>query len=204
MNFRPSLLPLIALACTIIGFAQPELVDSGSTYYRSLVFPVFLVPVVALLVTGVIALTVRWGAVRALVASALLLLAGIILPRTGEAYGLNVGPAYWWFVFAVWLLAWVVVERLVADDAHPTLRVASRSMVPVLFGLTILFLWEAITRGAHVPQVILPPPSMIWARITASVPTLLADFQQTFLKAVLICYALGCGFGFSVYILIDC
>jgi NitT/TauT family transport system permease protein len=44
---------------------------------------------------------------------------------------------------------------------------------------------------------------MIWARITASVPTLLADFQQTFLKAVLIGYIMGCGLGFVFAILID-
>jgi NitT/TauT family transport system permease protein len=44
---------------------------------------------------------------------------------------------------------------------------------------------------------------MIWARIASSGGTLWADFQQTFLKAVLIGYALGCGFGFIVAILID-
>jgi NitT/TauT family transport system permease protein len=49
----------------------------------------------------------------------------------------------------------------------------------------------------------LPPPSMIWQRLVGSLPVLAADFQQTFLKAVLIGYALGCGSGFLVAILID-
>src|SRR5690606_21286132 len=55
----------------------------------------------------------------------------------------------------------------------------------------------------NVPPVLLPPPSSIWARITGSVPLLAADFQQTFLKAVLIGYALGCGAGFLIAIAID-
>lgn len=44
---------------------------------------------------------------------------------------------------------------------------------------------------------------MIWHKLINSLPTLGADFRQTFLKAVLIGYALGCGLGFAVAILID-
>jgi hypothetical protein len=51
---------------------------------------------------------------------------------------------------------------------------------PVLFGATLLALWEGITRGFNVPSVLLPPPSMIWERITNSSDILWADFQQTF------------------------
>jgi NitT/TauT family transport system permease protein len=50
---------------------------------------------------------------------------------------------------------------------------------------------------------LLPAPSEIWLRMTTSVPTLWADFQQTFLKAVLVGYALGCGAGFLIAILVD-
>jgi NitT/TauT family transport system permease protein len=50
--------------------------------------------------------------------------------------------------------------------------------------------------------VLLPPPSQIWTRLLASIPTLWADFQQTF-KAVLAGYAIGCGAGFLVAILVD-
>jgi NitT/TauT family transport system permease protein len=58
-------------------------------------------------------------------------------------------------------------------------------------------------RGLNVPSVLLPPPSMIWARLINSLPTLWADFRQTFLKAVITGYALGCGLGFLVAIAID-
>ena len=76
-------------------------------------------------------------------------------------------------------------------------------VIPILFGAALIILWEVFTRSLHVPQVLLPSPSAIGHRFVNSVPTLWADFQQTFLKAVLIGYALGCLSGFIVAILID-
>jgi NitT/TauT family transport system permease protein len=60
-----------------------------------------------------------------------------------------------------------------------------------------------LVRGFAVPFVIMPPPSAVWTRLIASVPILWADFQQTFLKAVLAGYAIGCGSGFVVAIMVD-
>jgi NitT/TauT family transport system permease protein len=54
-----------------------------------------------------------------------------------------------------------------------------------------------------VPPVLLPPPSAIWVKIIGSLPTLWADFQQTFLKAVLAGFAIGSAAGFLVAILVD-
>ena len=73
---------------------------------------------------------------------------------------------------------------------------------PLAFGLSVLILWEALVRGLGVPAVILPPPSAIVARLFASVPTLTADFVQT-IRGVLAGYAIGCGAGLVVAILID-
>ena len=114
-------------------------------------------------------------------------------------------PAFFWMaLIAAWLFAWLFVERLSKALAPGLTDNAGLGLlIPIAFGVTILVVWEVVTRAGNVPQVILPPPSMIWARITASVPTLLADFQQTFLKAVLIGYVMGCGLGFVVAILID-
>lgn len=54
-------------------------------------------------------------------------------------------------------------------------------LVPVLFGVTILILWEGFVRGFQVPSILqAPAPSMIWARLINSLPTLWADFSQTF------------------------
>ncbi|AUX77290.1 MULTISPECIES: ABC transporter permease [Sinorhizobium] len=103
-----------------------------------------------------------------------------------------------------WLVAWAVNEWLVRQRFESeAANNAARSAVPLLFGVTILVLWEGIVRGFAIPSVLLPAPSMIWARLVNSVPTLTADFRQTFLKSVLTGYALGCGLGFLVAILID-
>ena len=103
-----------------------------------------------------------------------------------------------------WLAAWAFNEWLVRQRFESEIaNRAAHFAVPVLFGITLLVLWEGIVRGFSVPSVLLPAPSMIWQRLINSVPTLMADFRQTFLKAVLTGYALGCGLGFVVAILID-
>jgi NitT/TauT family transport system permease protein len=103
-----------------------------------------------------------------------------------------------------WVAAWVANEWLVRQKpTTPITRRLVRLAVPVLFGTTLLVLWEGIVRGFNIPFVLLPPPSAIWDRIVNSLPTLVADFRQTFLKAVLIGYALGCGSGFLAAIAID-
>lgn len=103
-----------------------------------------------------------------------------------------------------WVVAWGANEWFVQQKPASWLAAKLIGLiVPVLFGITILVLWEGIVRGFNVPTVLLPPPSLIWFRIVTSVPTLVADFKQTFLKAVLIGYVIGCGTGFVVAILID-
>ncbi len=110
----------------------------------------------------------------------------------------------WIAVIAAWLLAWWLVERLSAMRIRASVpRRLVGLAIPLIFGATLLFLWEAVTTGLQVPTVLLPPPSMIWERILNSLPILWADFQQTFLRAVLIGYALGCGIGFAVAIAVD-
>jgi len=103
-----------------------------------------------------------------------------------------------------WGLAWSANQMMVANEpARGPLRTMTGIAVPVLFGITLLVLWEGLTRGFNVPNVLLPPPSMIGERMANSVDTLWADFQQTFLKAVLIGWAVGCTVGFVTAILID-
>ncbi len=105
---------------------------------------------------------------------------------------------------AFWIVAWALNSWLVR--LHPANRAAAQLVnltIPVIFGITLLVLWEGITRGFNVPAVLLPAPSAIWVRITSSMDILWADFTQTFLKAVLVGYAIGCGSGFITAVIVD-
>lgn len=108
------------------------------------------------------------------------------------------------FGLVFWIAAWAFNAWLTKQKfSSPTLSRAANLAVPALFGITLLVLWECLTRGFNVPHVLLPPPSMIWARLISSLPILWADVQQTFFKAVLAGYVMGCGLGFLAAILID-
>ncbi len=104
-----------------------------------------------------------------------------------------------------WLAMWWLNQRLVMINTgtNVLLTRSINLLVPFIFGVTIFVIWELIVRGLEVPSVLLPPPSMIWERITNSLPILWQDFQQTFLKAVIAGYVLGCGSGFIVALLVD-
>jgi len=130
-------------------------------------------------------------------------MAGGLIYWAGQE-GAELGTFYWIMTFAAWLLACYSVARL-ADipTKDPTINQVIAVAIPVMFGAWILILWELVTTGLDVPTVLLPPPSMIGVRFMASIPILWADFQQTFMKAVLIGFVMGCGSGFLVAILAD-
>jgi NitT/TauT family transport system permease protein len=132
----------------------------------------------------------------------LMLIGAVGLLLTLPVY--ETAPAFFWLALVAWWgFAWLFVERL--SQAIREKRVSSRIfglVIPLVFGLVLLLMWEFITRGANVPMVLLPAPSQIFDRLINSLPTLAADFQQTF-KAVLAGYAMGCGAGFLVAILVD-
>lgn len=117
---------------------------------------------------------------------------------------LGAAPGFWALALLAWLLAWQLVARLaVRRGRNHGQEFLLRVFVPLLFGVWILFLWEVLVRGFGVPFVILPPPSAIATTISVSTTTLFADFRQTFLKAVLAGYTMGCLAGFLVAILAD-
>jgi NitT/TauT family transport system permease protein len=100
--------------------------------------------------------------------------------------------------------AWGINSGLATNETTSRLGVRLiRLTVPILFGATLLMLWEVLTRAFDVPTVLLPPPSMIAERLMSSTSILWADFQQTFLKAVLIGYVIGCSAGFLTALAID-
>ncbi len=111
---------------------------------------------------------------------------------------------YFLLITAGWLLGWRCISELAEiRPSRPQTMTALRLLIPAIFGAWVLILWEAVTRGAGVPFILLPPPSAIWERIVGSVPILAADVRQTIFKAVLFGYVVGCAAGFVVAILAD-
>jgi NitT/TauT family transport system permease protein len=130
--------------------------------------------------------------------AAWLLLTGIT-GNEGQAHA-----SFFLLVAAAWLLAWRCVSLLADIQPRSTAAAALlRLVIPAIFGVWLLIIWEASTRGAGIPFILLPPPSAIGLRIVDSIPILAADFRQTILKAVIVGYLLGCSSGFIVAILAD-
>jgi NitT/TauT family transport system permease protein len=121
----------------------------------------------------------------------------------GGAGGLT-SYGFWLFVFGLWAVAWRGLDGIAGVRSLDAGRQRWIDLsVPIAFGLWLVFLWEAGTVGFGVPQVLLPAPSVIAVRFAGSLAILAADFRQTFLLAVLIGYAIGCGAGFLVAVLVD-
>ncbi|WP_424988174.1 ABC transporter permease [Microbulbifer sp. S227A] len=80
---------------------------------------------------------------------------------------------------------------------------AARLAVPLIFGATVLAMWELVVRGLEVPQVILPPPSVIATTFAGNGAMLWGDFVQTILKGALGGYVIGCAAAFLTALLVD-
>ena len=108
-----------------------------------------------------------------------------------------------WVLVALgaWALGWWVNSRLAASPLART--PGGKLAVPVIFGLTILILWEGLVRGLNVSPVILPPPSAVAVRFADSLPILWGDFVQTAVKGALSGYLIGCAAAFATAIVID-
>lgn len=106
-----------------------------------------------------------------------------------------------WIVFgmAIWAAGWganVYLSRL------PRSR-STALAVPVIFGLTLILIWESAVRGFDISPVLLPAPSAIALRFVASTGILWEDFVQTVLKGALSGYVIGCGAAFAMAVIVD-
>lgn len=101
-------------------------------------------------------------------------------------------------IIMLWLLLWQMNAAFARSQAK-----WARFVVPVVFGATLLLLWEVTVRMLDVSPVILPPPTMIAAKFFAETDILWGDFVQTFVKGALSGYVIGCGAAFVTAILID-
>jgi NitT/TauT family transport system permease protein len=109
----------------------------------------------------------------------------------------------WIYLFGLGFLVWKALSLLSAAASQRDAPRALGILVPALFGAWLIYLWQVLVTGFGVPSVLLPSPALIAEVFMASTHTLWADFYQTFLKSVLAGYALGCGSGFLVALLVD-
>jgi NitT/TauT family transport system permease protein len=114
------------------------------------------------------------------------------------------GALYWIFILLLWLAASQAVAGLARLGSlnRPMQRMIDL-LVPVCFGAFLLFLWEVLTVGLRVPMVLLPSPSAIAAKLMSAAPVLAADFVQTFIRAVIPGWIIGCLAGFAVAVAAD-
>ena len=160
-------------------------------------------PLGAFLVVTFLVLVIPQSRLHPALMGLLAIVVGVVL-LTGLNSLVAAAWGFWLTLALCWALAWLFAERLTAYVRAGRIQGGiAVGLVPVMLGLGVLLVWEAVTRGAHVPFVIMPPPSAIGVRLADNVSLLAADFVQTFVKSVLSGYVLGCGLGFVVAIAID-
>ena len=101
------------------------------------------------------------------------------------------------------IIAWLAGWRLNVWLANQPKTRATRLAVPIIFGVTLIVLWECVVRGFEISPVLLPAPTMIAARFAVSTGILWEDFVQTVIKGALTGYVMGCGAAFLTAIAVD-
>lgn len=98
----------------------------------------------------------------------------------------------------IWIAAWGL-NRWLAHSGKGQARI----LVPVIFGVTVLVMWELIVRGLGISAVLLPTPTLIAQTFGQNLGLLWVDFQQTFLKGALGGYVIGCAAAFLAALAVD-
>ena len=105
------------------------------------------------------------------------------------------------FLFSIifWIVAWIINIFIAQSNFAKTKMV----LPPILFGVSLLLIWEASISAFDVSPVSLPAPSLVFIKIVSSVSILWVDFVQTFVKGALSGYIFGCSAAFGVALLVD-
>ncbi len=194
---RPNWQALAAIAAgiaSLLGLPFTATMDTGAS---------LLVTAIVLVAAILSMLKLRPVAEAIILAVASHFAAWLLIGGLADAFG-TASFGYVAALAGAWLLAWRLVTVLSEMKVTtPAMQRTIALVVPAIFGVWILILWEALTRGGGVPFVLLPPPSSIGAKIVTSTSILAADFVQTVMKAVLIGYLIGTLSGFIVAVLAD-
>jgi NitT/TauT family transport system permease protein len=188
-------LTLLAVFYLPLSQPLPELAAYGS----SAIVTVLIFALIAITIFLDAVSSVRMTKIAALTIGPLLAVFLLMTELTGGDG--TARTSFFLLLIACWLLGWQLVTLLSGDGRRSDWLTSL--IIPSLFGLWIIILWEACVRGAGVSFVLLPPPSAIAARFAASVPILMADLYQTVFKAVLFGFFVGSFAGFLVAVLAD-
>ena len=101
----------------------------------------------------------------------------------------------------VWGTGWLLNIKL-ANGPHSDTSLI-KILIPTIFGITLILIWELLVWAFDVNPVILPPPSSVGARFIVEGPRLWADFQQTIIKGAMTGYIFGGLAAFTIAILAD-
>jgi NitT/TauT family transport system permease protein len=136
--------------------------------------------------------------VAALVLGTALAIAAVLLAHRGAGGLLAIA------VIAAWAALWYANVLWSRSQSLPNMlgSLAGKG-VPLVFGLTLVFLWEVACAGLNVPSVLLPAPSLILHKLLSSLPQLGADFVQTFVRAALPGWLIGSAAGFAAALACD-
>jgi NitT/TauT family transport system permease protein len=105
------------------------------------------------------------------------------------------------FAALIWAMGWGLNAVIANGRAAKT--PAAQIGVPLIFGATVLIIWELLVTGLNISAVILPAPTAIAAAFGANLAILWGDFFQTFVKGAFSGYVIGCGAAFLVAIVVD-
>lgn len=103
--------------------------------------------------------------------------------------------------FILWGAGWVLNVYLA--NGKQSNAWAMQILIPLIFGLTIVLVWECFVIGFEVNPVFLPRPSDIVLRMVSETSRLWADFYQTIIKGALTGYIIGGLAALAIAILAD-
>ncbi len=191
---------IVLTATLVAGLAAPFLPAGSAVAWRPLDLGLWL----AALAAGAVAAFVDRGDEGA----AILALAGTVLGAVALYRVLDSGArgaaalGLWLGAVVLAVLAWRAMN-LFALIGRNRGGAALNLAAPILLGVWTIYLWQLVVVGLEIPRVLLPPPSDIAAAMVASARDLALDFIQTFVRAMIPGYVIGCGAGFIVGVLVD-
>ena len=106
---------------------------------------------------------------------------------------------FFYFAIIFWLISWAVNIWLSRLRVSGFTRIAA----PILFGISIIMLWESSVEAFNISFVILPAPSQVFVTFFSSLDILWIDFVQTFLKGALSGFLIGCTSAVLIALLVD-